>query len=190
MGEGAGEGAAGDGGWRIRLEERLRRAMVAVDVEIPLVALADGVYSRSFSGCGVIVHLTSTLGLVLVDRNTVSIGPGDVMLSFGAFPAEVPATVRFLHPLHNFSLLSFDPGQLSEDARRLTSAVQLLPEPPLRRGDDVELVCLSKSLRVLHRTSTVTNPAMPVFITQAEVPRFRSAPSFYQILPLMAVNDY
>lgn len=37
------------------------------------------------------------------------------MLSFGAFPAEVPARVRFLHPLHNFALVSYDPHQLSEE---------------------------------------------------------------------------
>ena len=34
------------------------------------------------------------------------------MLSFGAFPAEVPARVRFLHPLHNFSIVSYDPRQV------------------------------------------------------------------------------
>lgn len=37
------------------------------------------------------------------------------MLSFGAFPAEVPANVRFLHPLHNFAIVSYDPRQLSEE---------------------------------------------------------------------------
>ena len=37
------------------------------------------------------------------------------MLSFGAFPAEVPARVRFLHPLHNFTIVSYDPRQLSEE---------------------------------------------------------------------------
>lgn len=106
-----------------------RCGLALVDVEIPLVALADGVHSRSFSGasyfmspatvaapasataagrwaeshacmpachsashppfpgpapcslcpagCGVIVHQSDTLGLVLVDRNTVTVGPGD-----------------------------------------------------------------------------------------------------------------
>lgn len=38
-----------------------------------------------------------------------------VMMSFGAFPAEVPARVRFLHPLHNFTIVSYDPRQLSEE---------------------------------------------------------------------------
>ena len=168
------DGSSGPAEWRTGLEERLRSAMVAVDVEIPLIGLADGVHSRAFSGCGIIVHLSKRLGLVLVDRNTVSIGIGDIMLSLGAFPAEIPARVRFLHPLHNFSVLSFDPEDLSEEAQRLVAPVMLAASPPLRRGDSVELVCLSKSLRILHRTSMVTNPAMPVLITQADVPRFRA----------------
>jgi hypothetical protein len=41
------------------------------------------------------------------------VGPGDILLSFGAFPAEAPARVRFMHPLHNFSLVAYDPRQLS-----------------------------------------------------------------------------
>ncbi|KAL4420764.1 hypothetical protein ABPG75_010420 [Micractinium tetrahymenae] len=166
--------AADANSWRLLLEEQLRCGLVLVDVEIPLVALADGVHSRSFSGCGMIVHQSDALGLVVVDRNTVTIGCGDVMLSFGAFPAEVSARVRFLHPLHNFSILSYDPRQLSEEARRLIRPLRLSPSPPLRRGDAVELVCLSKSLRILHRTSSVTNPAMSVLIHKAEVPRFRA----------------
>ena len=147
------------------------------------------------------------------------------MLSFGAFPAEIPARCRFLHPLHNFALVSYDPRQLSEEvrcarcalvlcmscavhlhsaaqcgsrtvvacgqlptrlllpctgpsapvrqARRLIRPLRLSPSPPLRRGDPVELVCLSKSLRILHRTSNVTNGVMSVSIHKAEVPRFR-----------------
>jgi pro-apoptotic serine protease NMA111 len=160
--------------WRTHLEERLRAAMVAVDVEIPLVGLADGVHSRAFSGTGIIVHFSQQLGVVLVDRNTVAIGLGDIMLSLGAYPAEIPARVRFLHPLHNFALLSFDPSELSSDAAAAIAAVRLRPSPPLRRGESVELVSLSKSLRILHRTSVVTNPAMAVSISQADVPRFRA----------------
>lgn len=158
-------------------EELLRAAMVQVDVEIPLVALADGVHSRAFSGCGIIVHISPTFGLVLVDRNTVTIGPGDITLSFGAFPCEVPARVRFLHPLHNFALVSFDLNDQSiwsEKARTSLRCVHLEKEVPLRRGDVVELVCLSKSLRILRRSCTVTNEAMPVRIARADVPRFRA----------------
>lgn len=51
---------------------------------------------QSFVGTGLVVHHTDRLGLVLVDRNTIAIGPCDVMLSFGAHPAEISARVRCL----------------------------------------------------------------------------------------------
>lgn len=55
-------------------------------------------------GNGLVVHHSATLGLVVVDRNTVPVGPADVNLSFGAHPAELAARVVFLHPLHNFAV--------------------------------------------------------------------------------------
>lgn len=47
----------------------------------------------------------------------VAVGPCDVNLSFGAHPAEISGRVRFLHPLHNFALVSYDPAQLPPEAR-------------------------------------------------------------------------
>ncbi len=67
---------------------------------------------------GVVVHHSATLGLLLCDRNTVAIPASDVTLSFGAHPAEVPARIRFLHPLHNFVILSYDPAELPPEVRR------------------------------------------------------------------------
>jgi hypothetical protein len=141
-------------------------------VDIPLVGLADGVHSRSFAGNGVVVHHSDTFGLVLVDRNTVAIGPCDVNLSFGAHPAEVPGTVRFLHPLHNFALVSFNPAELPAEARRKVAAAPLLPAPALARGDSVRLVGLTRYLRLMTRTSIVTSATSALTIPSAEVPRW------------------
>jgi len=60
-----------------------------------------------------VVYHDDSLGLVLVDRNTVAIGLGDVTLSFGAYPAEARGVVRFMHPLHNFAILSYDAADLN-----------------------------------------------------------------------------
>ena len=57
------------------------------------VALSDGVHARSFAGNGLVVYHGARLGLVLVDRNTVTVGPCDVNLSFGAHPAEISGKV-------------------------------------------------------------------------------------------------
>jgi pro-apoptotic serine protease NMA111 len=64
------------------------------------------------AGAGVIVHLDERIGLVLVDRNTVCIAAGDFIVSFCAFPSEAPAAVRFLHPLQNWAIVSFDTADL------------------------------------------------------------------------------
>ena len=60
-------------------------------------------------GAGLVVD--ATLGLVLVDRNTVPVGLGDVRVEF-ASTVEVQASVRFLHPTHNFALVQYRTDQL------------------------------------------------------------------------------
>lgn len=54
------------GGFREDVEEALKNCLVLVDVDIPLVALSDGVHSRSFAGNGLVVWHGDNLGLVLV----------------------------------------------------------------------------------------------------------------------------
>jgi hypothetical protein len=68
--------------------------MVLADVEVPLVCLVDGVHGRSFTGSGVVLYHGERIGLVLLDRNTVVVGPSDINLTFAAHPAEVSAKVR------------------------------------------------------------------------------------------------
>eukprot|EP00879_Flechtneria_rotunda_P012429 GHRR01012979.1.p1 GENE.GHRR01012979.1~~GHRR01012979.1.p1 ORF type:complete len:795 (+),score=305.94 GHRR01012979.1:778-3162(+) len=156
------------------VEEAMRASLVLVDVDIPLVALSDGVHARSFQGCGLVVYHGEHMGLVLVDRNTVAIGTCDINLSFGAHPAELPGAVRFLHPLHNFALVSYTPAALPAEARAKVRAAQLLVSPTLARGDRCRLVGLSKSLRIMQRTSNVTSATVALTIPSAEVPRFRA----------------
>lgn len=58
--------------------------------------MLDGVHSQHFFGTGVIVYHSQFMGLVAVDKNTVAISVSDVMLSFAAFPMEIPGEVTFL----------------------------------------------------------------------------------------------
>ena len=66
-----------------------------------------------------IVHQSGSLGLIVTDRNTVPVSVGDVVLSFGCSPAEVDAKIRFLHPMHNFAILSYNPADLPAEVRPL-----------------------------------------------------------------------
>ena len=81
---------------------------------------------------------------------------------------------RFLHPLHNFAIVSYNPSDLPEEARKEICAAGILPSPPLKRGDDVVLLGLTESLRVMKRNSIVTNATLALGIPCAEVPRFRA----------------
>eukprot|EP00200_Dunaliella_tertiolecta_P008556 CAMPEP_0202391600 /NCGR_PEP_ID=MMETSP1127-20130417/91921_1 /ASSEMBLY_ACC=CAM_ASM_000462 /TAXON_ID=3047 /ORGANISM="Dunaliella tertiolecta, Strain CCMP1320" /LENGTH=1117 /DNA_ID=CAMNT_0048994043 /DNA_START=31 /DNA_END=3384 /DNA_ORIENTATION=+ len=174
----AGNGATANGVCKqndgAELEDQLRNSLALVDVDIPLVALSDGVHARSFAGNGVVVFHGERVGLLLVDRNTVVVGPCDVNISFGAHPCEVTGTVRFLHPLHNFSLVSYNPADLPPVARSKVRAAKLLSDPPIRRGDSLHLAGLTKFLRIMQRKSAVTTATSALTIPTCEVPRFRA----------------
>jgi hypothetical protein len=57
------------------------------------------------------------VGLVLVDHCCVPTGSCDVTLALAAAPAVLRGAVAFLHPLHNFGLLSFATADLPPGAR-------------------------------------------------------------------------
>ncbi|KAJ3692426.1 hypothetical protein LUZ60_012776 [Juncus effusus] len=154
-------------------EREIEPALVMFEVHVPQSCMLDGVHSQHFFGTGLIVYHSDTLGLAAVDRNTVAVSVSDVMLSFAAYPIEIPAEVVFLHPVHNFALIAYDPSALGAGAS-IVRAAKLLPEPFLRRGDSVFLVGLSRSLQATSRKSIVTNPSAAVNIGSADSPRFRA----------------
>ncbi|XP_078176967.1 degP protease 7 isoform X2 [Carex rostrata] len=154
-------------------EQVIEPALVMFEVHVPQSCMLDGVHSQHFFGTGVIVHHSENLGLVAVDRNTVAVFISDVMLSFAAYPIEIPAEVVFLHPVHNYALVAYDPSALGAGAS-IVRAAKLLPEPALRRGDSVFLVGLSRSLQATSRKSIITNPSAAVNIGSADSPRFRA----------------
>lgn len=69
--------------------------VLKLQVHVPSSCMLDGVHSQHFLGTGVIVYHSETMGLVAVDKNTVAVPVSDVMISFAAFPIEIPAEVRF-----------------------------------------------------------------------------------------------
>ena len=75
------------------------------------------------------MHASDKLGLVLVDRSTLPVGGGNITLSFGAYPDELPGRVRFLHPLHNFAIISYDPTRLSHQVSQELKALFTLQIP-------------------------------------------------------------
>ncbi|XWS75557.1 hypothetical protein CRYUN_Cryun01aG0100500 [Craigia yunnanensis] len=155
-------------------ERVIEPTLVMFEVHVPPSCMLDGVHSQHFSGTGVIIYHSRSMGLVAVDKNTVAISASDVMLSFAAYPIEIPGEVVFLHPVLNYALIAYDPLALGTVGASVVRAAELLPEPALRRGDSVYLVGLSKSLQATSRKSVVTNPSAALNIGFADYPRYRA----------------
>lgn len=155
-------------------EQVIEPTLVMFEVHVPPSCMLDGVHSQHFFGTGVIVYHSQNMGLIAVDKNTVAISVSDVMISFAAFPIEIPGEVVFLHPVHNYALVAYDPSALGTAGASVVRAAELLPEPALRRGDSVYLVGLSRSLQATSRKSIVTNPCTALNIGSADCPRYRA----------------
>lgn len=67
--------------------------LLYLQVHVPPSCMIDGIHSQQFFGTGVIIYHSQSMGLVAVDKNTVAISSSDVMLSFAAFPVEIPGEV-------------------------------------------------------------------------------------------------
>ncbi|GFS36901.1 DegP protease 7 [Actinidia rufa] len=103
------------------------------------------------------------------------IEPTLVMLEVHVPPScMLDGEVFFLHPVHNYALVAYDPSALGPVGASVVRAVELLPDPPLRRGDTVYLVGLSRSLQATSRKSVVTNPYAALNIGSADCPRYRA----------------
>lgn len=67
-------------------ERVIEPTLVMVEVHVPWFFGIDGVHSWHFTGTGVIIYQSPSMGLVAVDRNIVAVSACDVMLSFTAYP--------------------------------------------------------------------------------------------------------
>lgn len=68
---------------------------LSCQVHVPSSCMLDGVHSQHFFGTGLIIFHSKTMGLIVVDKNTAAVSVSDVMLSFAAYPIEIPGEVIF-----------------------------------------------------------------------------------------------
>ncbi|HSC47984.1 MAG TPA: PDZ domain-containing protein, partial [Gammaproteobacteria bacterium] len=89
------------------LMNKLAPSLVFIKFDMPYPV--DGVGETHYLGAGVVVDAKA--GLVVTDRDTVPVFPGDVKLTF-AGSLEVPGKVVYVHPLHNLAVIQYDPKLL------------------------------------------------------------------------------
>lgn len=119
--------------------DRLAPSLVRVNFDMPYTA--SGVGELHYHGTGVVVD--AERGLVVVDRNTVPVALGDVKITV-AGSIEVPARVRYVHPLHNLTVISYDPKLLGDTPVK-AAQFSLRPAKP---GDKLWVVGLKIDDRV------------------------------------------
>jgi S1-C subfamily serine protease len=127
---------------------RLASSLVSVGFDMPYSV--SGITERNYRGTGLIVD--TQRGFVVVDRNTVPVSMGDVRLTF-AGTLEVPGKVEFVHPLHNFAILSYDPKLIGNTPARAAT----LLDRPIVPGETLWAIGLGADSEVNVRATEVAS---------------------------------
>jgi len=144
---------------------KLAPSLVYVEHSIPYKI--DGVHGEAFSGTGLVVD--AERGLLVVDRNTVPVGLGDVKLTFGG-SVELPGRIEWLHPIHNFAVVRYDPGLLEGSAMRSAR----LCGKPLDPESAAWIVGLTGSMVPRAQESKVTS-VEPLTFPKTDPPRYQAS---------------
>ena len=127
--------------------DALAPSLVLVTFDMPFSVA--GITERNYHGTGLLVD--AERGLIVVDRNTVPVAPGDVRLTF-AGSIEVPGRVEYIHPLHNLAVVSFDPRLLDGTPIRAPK----FDTRELTAGEAVTVVGLGSDSRLRSLSTTVS----------------------------------
>ncbi len=145
--------------------KKLTPSLVFVTYDMPYSV--SGVTETSFHGTGLVVD--AARGLVVVDRNTVPVSVGDVQITF-AGTLQVPGHVVYVNPLHNLSVVAYDPALIG--ATPVKSAT--LAPGGLHEGNSVWVVGLSADGQP-HTRSTEIAGVDPLALPLSRSMRFRDA---------------
>ncbi len=131
-----------------RYIQRIIPSLVLVNFDMPYTV--SGVSDRHYYGTGLIVD--AERGLVVVDRNTVPVAMGDVRITF-AGSLEIPGRVEYVHPLHNLSIVSYDPALIgaTQTRRAVFTTDEVLP------GDLLAVVGLKADHKLSSQSSEVAS---------------------------------
>lgn len=110
---------------------KIGKSLVMVSAALPYHV--DGQNFERYSGTGLV--LDAETGLVLADRNTVPIKMAEVTINVAGV-VEIPAQVLFVHPLHSYTLLKYDPELLNGNPLRSAP----LSDKVVNAGDTLWLV--------------------------------------------------
>lgn len=146
-----------------QLNDKLEHTLVEINFTSPY-SIQGRSGRNSASGTGVIVDKNK--GLVVVPRSVVFRALGDVKLIFNN-RVEVQGKVEYIHPLHNLSLVSYEPSSVSH----LPVAEVTLSKQPIAANDAIKQVGLNYDGAVEYRETSV-DTIDELWLTQFKVPQF------------------
>jgi S1-C subfamily serine protease len=125
----------------------------------------SGVTEHYYHGTGLVVD--AQRGLVVVDRDTVPVSLGDVTVTF-AGTVQVPGRVVYVDPVHNFSVIAYDPKLIGKTPVR---SATLKPEK-LTPGETIWVVGLGGEGE-MHSRETQIASIDPLSLPLSRTMRFR-----------------
>ena len=138
-------------------------AMVAFDMPYSV----SGITERNYHGTGLIVD--AQRGLVVVDRNTVPVGIGDVTITL-AGTVQVPGRVVYIHPQHNLAMVAYDPKLIgSTPVKSAKLAVRALSA-----GESIWVVGLGADSALRSRNTEIAS-IDPLELPLSRTMRFRDS---------------
>lgn len=143
----------------------IARSLVFVTFDLPYTV--SGVADRHYYGTGLIVD--AERGLVVVDRNTVPIAMGDVTVTF-AGSLQVDGQIEYVHPLHNFTMISYDPALIGDTPVKTATFSHVMPIS----GDHLLAVGIKSDHQLAHQESVVSS-VDPITLPLSRTMRFRES---------------
>ena len=139
-------------------------AMVTFDMPYSV----SGITERNYHGTGLVVD--AQRGLVVVDRNTVPVAVGDVTVTF-AGTVQVPGRVVYVHPLHNFAVVAYDPKLIGTTPVQRRTPVHRASS---RAGERVWVVGLRPDSELRARSTEIAS-IDPLELPLSRTMRFRDS---------------
>jgi len=138
-------------------------AMVTFDMPYSV----SGITERNYHGTGLVVD--AERGLVVVDRNTVPVAVGDVTVTF-AGTVQVPGRVVYVHPLHNYTVVAYDPRLIGSTP---VKSAHLTPRE-LTAGEPLWVVGLGGDSQMRARSTEIAS-IEPLELPLSRTMRFRDS---------------
>ncbi|KAI8355477.1 trypsin-like cysteine/serine peptidase domain-containing protein [Mortierella sp. GBAus27b] len=143
--------------------KELFSSMVKVSYYMP--CRIDGFPKSRKHGSGLVVD--AERGLIVVSRNIVPFAMGDLSITI-ADSIIVPGKVMYLHPTHNFAIVSYDPKHVGDTPIRSAKISPI----NLVQGHHVSLVAFNHNQRPICLRTVVTD-ITSVTVPHNATPRFR-----------------